>query len=638
MVDEGTSDRSRWRGVLVRARVITLVCALVVPLLAVPVDARPTALVHALIVACWLTAGSVRALRRGGLFTRFVDAVLVGGGVGLVGVGATAGVGLFALALVGGALRGGLSQLPFSAAAVGLGVWLGASLGGGATASATATLAAIAGVALVGLDVAAALHRLRVESLRAATELDAHRRRATELSGALSRTSEALSRSRVETSVQLEKLRRAYHNVKLLGVVGQKVMSKLTVGEIIDSVYQDVHALMDADVFAVGVYNKELDRLEFIGAKQAGETVPFHTHTLAEDHLPGIWAFKHDRSLFLNDYEVDYRRYRPDYNPVRFGDRLPGAALYQILHVDGEKFGVIFVHSGRKGAYEEHHADLLRSLAGFIKYAIANARAHELLADQSRRLRSANTEILQQKVIAEEERERSERLLANVLPSAVASELKRRGAATPRSYARVTVLFADFKGFSRIAERLAPEELVRELDRCFLAFDEIIARHGLEKIKTIGDAYMAAGGVPIANDTNPVDAVRAALSMRDFLEDNAGSHGGLRWEARFGLHTGPVIAGVIGKHRFAYDIWGDAVNLASRMESSGAPGKINISGETYALVRDHFHCSYRGEINVKHRGAVEMYWVEDAVALPHHAEAGHHVPVNGDLRERDVEV
>ena len=98
------------------------------------------------------------------------------------------------------------------------------------------------------------------------------------------------------------------------------------------------------------------------------------------------------------------------------------------------------------------------------------------------------------------------------------------------------------------------------------------------------------------------------------------------------------VAGVIGKHRFAYDIWGDAVNLASRMESSGAPGKINISGETYALVRDHFHCSYRGEINVKHRGAVEMYWVEDAVALPHHAEAGHHVPVNGDLRERDVEV
>jgi len=217
--------------------------------------------------------------------------------------------------------------------------------------------------------------------------------------------------------------------------------------------------------------------------------------------------------------------------------------------------------------------------------------------------------------IIEYEKERSEQLLLNILPAETADELKERGSATPKHYEMVTVLFTDFKGFTRIAEKLTPQELVAELDFCFHAFDKIIDKHNIEKIKTIGDAYMCAGGIPVANTTNPVDVVKASLEITEFMEKlkrQKGARGEDSWELRLGIHTGPVIAGVVGKNKFAYDIWGDAVNLASRMESSGIPGKVNISGSTYELVKEHFKCLHRGMIEAKNKGQVDMYLVEGA--------------------------
>ena len=214
--------------------------------------------------------------------------------------------------------------------------------------------------------------------------------------------------------------------------------------------------------------------------------------------------------------------------------------------------------------------------------------------------------------IIEDEKQRSEKLLLNILPYETAEELKQKGSATPRHYEMVSVLFTDFKGFTNIAEKLTPEQLISELDHCFLEFDNIIDKHNLEKIKTIGDSYMCAGGIPVANTTNPVDVVKAGLEIQEYmnrLKQDRIDRGLDYWELRVGIHTGKVIAGVIGKNKFAYDIWGDAVNVASRMESSGEPGMVNISGDTYAYVKDHFNFVYRGKVKAKNKGDIDMYFV-----------------------------
>jgi len=217
------------------------------------------------------------------------------------------------------------------------------------------------------------------------------------------------------------------------------------------------------------------------------------------------------------------------------------------------------------------------------------------------------------KKIIEAEKERSDGLLLNILPQETAEELKSKGSATPKYYDKVSVLFTDFKGFTTIAEKLSPQELVEELNQCFIAFDDIMNKYNIEKIKTIGDSYMCAGGIPTERDDNPIDVVRAALEIRDFMDRlriEREADGKEFWELRIGIHTGPLIAGVVGKNKFAYDIWGDTVNTASRMESSGIPGQINISGDTYEYIKDHFKCRHRGKISAKNKGEIEMYIVE----------------------------
>lgn len=206
-----------------------------------------------------------------------------------------------------------------------------------------------------------------------------------------------------------------------------------------------------------------------------------------------------------------------------------------------------------------------------------------------------------------------EKLLLNILPSETAQELKEKGYATPHFYDSATMLFTDFIGFTKIAEGLSPQDLVSELNACFVAFDEIIERHSLEKIKTIGDAYMCAGGLPVPNSTHALDAVRAALEIQQYIQQfniNQQARGLAPWDIRIGLHTGPVVAGVVGRKKFAYDVWGDAVNIASRMESCGEAGRVNISQATYSMVKDHFACTYRGKVSAKNKGEVDMYFVE----------------------------
>lgn len=208
------------------------------------------------------------------------------------------------------------------------------------------------------------------------------------------------------------------------------------------------------------------------------------------------------------------------------------------------------------------------------------------------------------------ERKKSDKLLLNILPTKVASELKRKGSAAARNFNDVTVLFTDFVNFTMLAERMQPQELVDELHNCFKAFDAIVTKHHIEKIKTVGDAYLAVSGLPAANPQHAHNMVMAAIEIRNYMQQRKKQLGDNTFDLRIGINSGSVVAGIVGVKKFAYDIWGDTVNIAARMEQHSEANKVNISQSTYELVKDAFDCQYRGEIEAKNKGRLAMYFVE----------------------------
>jgi len=255
----------------------------------------------------------------------------------------------------------------------------------------------------------------------------------------------------------------------------------------------------------------------------------------------------------------------------------------------------------------------LLGMAGMVRWRTAALKARAVRLQEE--VDKATVVIREQKEQVEVEKQRSEDLLLNILPAEVAEELKEKGTADARHFDDVSVLFTDFKGFTEASEKLSPTELVSEIDVYFRAFDEIVHRYGVEKIKTIGDSYMAAGGLPVPNTTNALDVIRAALDIRDFTRQHAENRHALgksAFEVRIGVHTGPVVAGIVGIKKFQYDIWGDTVNMASRMESTGEPGHVHVSSATHALLRDQPGLRFisRGWIQVKGKGEVETFYVD----------------------------
>jgi class 3 adenylate cyclase len=239
-----------------------------------------------------------------------------------------------------------------------------------------------------------------------------------------------------------------------------------------------------------------------------------------------------------------------------------------------------------------------------MKILFDNTIAHgEAVEDQ---LADSNVELAKEK-------KKTDDLLLNILPAETADELKRWGVSPARSYESVTVMFTDFKGFTNISEQLTPQRLVSELDLCFRAFDDITGRFQIEKIKTIGDSYLCVGGMPKTNTTHARDVVAAALEMQKYmnvLKQEKQKNNEPFFEMRIGIHSGPVVAGIVGVKKFAYDLWGDTVNTASRMESSCEVGKVNVSGATWELIKHRFHCIYRGKIAAKNKGEIDMYFVD----------------------------
>ncbi len=249
------------------------------------------------------------------------------------------------------------------------------------------------------------------------------------------------------------------------------------------------------------------------------------------------------------------------------------------------------------------------TFSGYIGFALVLLLSFFIYRNYSQQ-KKANALISKAHDEVKLEKQVSENLLLNILPEAVAEELKQKGGVDAKLFDNVTVLFTDFVNFTFAGEQFSPQELVAELHTCFKAFDDIIGRHDVEKIKTIGDAYMAVSGLPRANECHACEVVRAAIEIRDFMIARKQLLGDKTFDIRIGVNSGTVVAGIVGVKKFAYDIWGDTVNIAARMEQYGEAGKINMSQSTYELVKDEFTCTDRGELDAKHKGKMRMYFAE----------------------------
>jgi class 3 adenylate cyclase len=289
-------------------------------------------------------------------------------------------------------------------------------------------------------------------------------------------------------------------------------------------------------------------------------------------------------------------------------EALRDAVKAQAIRIDaGEKISIIPVWLagdpvGSLGFIGISLSDtVMKSIGSLLSVVLERVKASEKLV-------AANQELERRHHQVEEQKRTSESLLLNILPAEVADELRTKGMVSPKYFEDVTILFTDFVGFTLATEKLAAEDLVQVLNEYFTAFDHIVTRYGLEKMKTIGDSYMCLSGLPIRNPAHPVDTVMAAFEMLEVVKNRSRSGSPFEWKVRIGIHTGPVIAGVVGINKFAFDIWGDTVNYSSRMESSGHPNRINLSERTYSRVKDFFVCEYRGKVATKEKKELDMYF------------------------------
>ena len=274
-----------------------------------------------------------------------------------------------------------------------------------------------------------------------------------------------------------------------------------------------------------------------------------------------------------------------------------------IAHLEIEKQkGLILIEAAKN----RRNMLLLILGVGFIILMFIS-RGYNRKRKNNRTLTSMNSEILNEK-------KKSDELLLNILPESVAKSLKDNGKATPKRYEKATIMFSDFKGFTKFSEQKTPEEIVAILDYYFCGFDDILSQYSIEKIKTIGDAYLCVSGLPDENPNQILDMIACAKDMLDFVDearfsDKLKGHQGM--EIRIGIHCGPLVAGIVGTKKFAYDIWGDSVNIAARMEQSGVPSHINVSEDVYHEASNHYNFIYRGEVEAKNKGKMKMYLVEN---------------------------
>lgn len=372
--------------------------------------------------------------------------------------------------------------------------------------------------------------------------------------------------------------------LNLLTDIGIQITSCLNINDIAIKLYKNINSSMVAEEVSILIANDGFKKYYNV---YNGKMEEITDRKWCDDKDTVLnWSYDNQKEVFLNNASIDFGQYV--FKPLTMQNgEVAESAIAIPLSISKKMIGSVSVLSSSKDTFSDFHLDFARSLASYVSVAIDNAHLYSAL---------------------DEEKKKSEDLLLNILPPEIAEELKQTGKSEARQYDHVSVLFTDFVNFTGISETLSPKELVSEIDICFQAFDEIVERNGLEKIKTIGDAYLAVCGMPEEDNHHATKVINASIEIRNFISERK-KHGG-KFEIRMGVHSGILIAGIVGVKKFAYDIWGDTVNTAARMEQNSEAGKINISGATYELVKDKFKCTHRGKIEAKNKGMIDMYFVE----------------------------
>ena len=408
-----------------------------------------------------------------------------------------------------------------------------------------------------------------------------------------------------ETSKEKEALDVKFHEIETsmsqitsMTTIGRKITGSLDVQEILQTMAHYIFSSMEADDIELLYYSGDDSILLRIDQQQNLERI-----LNPKERLDVMrWAIDNEKEVFLNKAAEDYEQFvfDPIVSVAGYG---PEALLCIPLMLHNKSFGALCVLSKRAEVYNSYHLEFIQTLGSFLSVALDNSRIYKLLEEG--------------KEVIEQEKHKSDELLLNILPDQIAQELKDKGEAAARRYDEVSILFTDFKEFTQRSMSLDPEELIELVNHFFKAFDQICEKYNIEKIKTIGDSYMAAGGLPVPSDESIRNTVMAALEMAEFVEKEglkAKVGDRIPFQMRVGINTGRVVAGIVGLKKFQYDIWGDAVNTASRMESNGEVGRVNISSSTYQKIKDDpdFVFEHRGKIKAKGKGEVDMYFVSRA--------------------------
>lgn len=392
-------------------------------------------------------------------------------------------------------------------------------------------------------------------------------------------------------SSQLEDMELAISQLGAIGEMGKKLASNLSLDVLLSDVFNLIASNFTVKEIELALL-KDGAVQRIYSINKTGSSLIANMNSVPQlDRFVRLTQQSDD--VLLQNVSEDFGQYF--FEPIEtIGGVKPGGYFSCALGEEGKEVGVFCVSVENTDSFSVYDISVLKSISAYLAIAIENSTLFAEVQD--------NLEVIST------EKKKSDELLLNILPEEVASELKQNGFAQAKHFEEVSVLFTDFVGFTRISQTLSPKDLVAEIDSYFSEFDRIMVKHGIEKIKTIGDAYMAVCGLPAENHEHALKIIRAAKDIIAFVAERK-SNGGL-FDIRVGINTGSVVAGIIGIKKYAYDIWGDTVNTAARMESNGEAGRINISETTYELIKSEFNCIYRGEIEAKNKGLIKMYFVD----------------------------
>ncbi|MBI1221688.1 MAG: GAF domain-containing protein [Bacteroidetes bacterium] len=396
---------------------------------------------------------------------------------------------------------------------------------------------------------------------------------------------------------KVTKYKEAISQIELLSVLGRRITGSLNVEEIIRTVFNTLRSSMEMESLDLLYFQDQNPIYGWMNSEQDWTTIKGKPDEEKEAILH--WVISNGKEVHLKDARVDYRQYTNEPILTLSGDA-PGYVLAFPMILKEKVIGALMI-SGKSGSgIKDYHVDFIRSLTSYMAVALDNCTVYHLLDEGKHQI--------------EEEKSRSDKLLLNILPAEIAEELKNSGKAMARHFDNVHVLFTDFIGFTQLSASMEASELVDEINACFTAFDEIGKKYHLEKIKTIGDAYMTVAGLNPEEDSALENIILAAGEMQSFMAKRYTmriKEGKKAFQMRAGIHSGPVTAGIVGSQKFQYDLWGDTVNTASRMESSSQAGEVNISNSTYLQVKDNpkFRFDPREAIEVKGKGKMDMYFV-----------------------------